>query len=123
MEFQSKEAVIPEWRLELKNAVQRKLRENQQTPGERELFPTPRVINRTVGATALKPEYVEEIEEQPILHENPKVQNALLRIEQSRQKFLPVEETVAETIVATTAEKRFSVLHRIAVGRSNRAEN
>lgn len=107
MEFQSKEAVIPEWRLELKNAVQKKLRENQQTPGEKELFPTPRIINRTVGATALKPEYFEEIEEQPVLHENQTVQNALLRIEQSRQRFLAVSETVSENIVESQPKKDF----------------
>ncbi|CAN5865179.1 hypothetical protein BH20ACI4_BH20ACI4_24610 [soil metagenome] len=107
MEFQSKESVIPEWRLELKNAVQKKLRENQQIPGERELFPTPRVINRTVGATALKPEYYVETEEQPVLHENPTVQNALLRIEQSRQKFLADSEPVSETMVETRSKKDF----------------
>lgn len=107
MEFQSKDAVIPEWRLELKNAVQKKLRENQQPPGEREIFPTPRVINRTVGATALKPEYVEEAEEPPVLHENPTVQSALIRIEQSRQKFLAVEENVSETIIEKQPKKDF----------------
>ena len=63
MEFQHKENAIPEWRLELKNAVRQKLQKDQGAVGDPELFPAPRVINRTVGATALKTEYVEEIEE------------------------------------------------------------
>jgi uncharacterized RDD family membrane protein YckC len=86
MEFQKKETAIPEWRLELKNAVRQKLRKDQ-LEGDDELFPAPRVINRTVGATALKPEIYQEEEAVPVLHENPVVQKALLRIEQSRQKF------------------------------------
>lgn len=106
MEFQSKEAVIPEWRLELKNAVRQRLRSDQEK-GDAELFPAPRVINRTMGATALKPEIVEEVEEQPVLHENPTVQNALLRIEQSRQKFLPVSQSAAEEISETEPKKDF----------------
>lgn len=106
MEFQSKETVLPEWRLELKNAVQQRLRSDQQT-GDADLFPAPRVINRTIGSTALKPEYVEEVEEQPILHENPTVQNALLRIEQSRQKFLATAEVVVEKTPPTEPKKDF----------------
>ena len=61
VEFQHKENILPEWRLELKNAVRQKLQKNQTAEGE-DLFPTPRVINRTAGATALKPEYFEETE-------------------------------------------------------------
>lgn len=107
IEFQNNEKVLPEWRLQLKNAVQQKLQQNQSAEYGQELFPTPRVLNRTAGATALKPEYVEEEEEQPILHENPTVQNALLRIEQSRQKFMTATETVAEVATETASKKDF----------------
>ncbi len=106
VEFQHKENVLPEWRLELKNAVRQKLQKNQPAAGE-DLFPTPRVINRTVGATALKPEYFEETEPQPILHENKTVQNALLRIEQSRQMFYAGEETATVETVEAAPKKDF----------------
>ena len=107
LEFQHKENAIPDWRLELKNAVRQKLQKDQGAVGDPELFPAPRVINRTVGATALKTEYVEEIEEQNVFHENPKVQNALRRIEQSRQKFYPVEEIVSEKVTEPKPKKDF----------------
>lgn len=107
LEFQSKDNAIPEWRLELKNAVRQKLKSNQQTNADQELFPTPRVLNRSVGATALKTEYVEDVEEQPFLHENEKVQNALLRIEKSRQRFFAGAETEVIEDVEPQAKKDF----------------
>ncbi|MGI9055333.1 MAG: RDD family protein [Pyrinomonadaceae bacterium] len=107
LEFQHKENVIPEWRLELKNAVRQKLQKDQHSIANQELFPTPRIINRTAGATALKTEYVEEIEEQNVFHENPKVQNALRRIEKSRQRFYAAEEVVVEDVSEQTPKKDF----------------
>ena len=107
LEFQHKENAIPEWRLELKNAVRQKLQKDQNNLGDPELFPAPRVINRTAGATALKTEYVEEIEQENVFHENPKVQNALRRIEQSRQRFYPVEEIITEEVAEPKPKKDF----------------
>ena len=46
LEFQHKENVIPEWRLELKNAVRQKLQRDQSSVGDPELFP------RRVSSTA-----------------------------------------------------------------------
>lgn len=107
VEFQQKGTVIPEWRLELKNAVRQKLQKAAVSDNE-EIFPTPRVINRTHGATAIKPQYIEQICEEPVLHENLKVQNALKRIQQSREKFLIVEnEPIAETTVEAAPKKDF----------------
>lgn len=105
VDFQHKESVLPEWRLELKNAVRQKLQKSA-TIGDDEIFPTPRVINRTHGATALKPEYIEETIEEPLLHENLKVQNALKRIQQSREKFLVVENEIAVETMPEVAPKK-----------------
>lgn len=107
VEFQQKESALPEWRLELKNAVRQKLQKTSVSANE-EIFPTPRVINRTHGATALKPQYVEQIADEPVLHENIKVQNALKRIQQSREKFLIVEnEPIVETNNEAAPKKDF----------------
>ena len=98
VEFQHKESSIPEWRLELKNAVRQKLKNTSPSTDE-EIFPSPRIINRTVGATALKTRYIEELNDEPVLHENIRVQNALKRIQESREKYLIVESaSVVETI-------------------------
>lgn len=107
VEFQHKEPGLPEWRLELKNAVRQKLQKSVVSD-EEEIFPTPRAIKRTHGATALKPEYVAETSDEPVLHENLTVQNALKRIQQSREKFLIVEnEPIAEIIEETAPKKDF----------------
>lgn len=104
VEFQHKESALPDWRLELKNAVRQKLHQ-ANTSNEEEIFPSPRIINRTAGATALKPQYLEEFNEETALHENVKVQNALKRIQKSREKFLIVEnEPVVEAFVETAIE-------------------
>lgn len=107
VDFQHKESALPEWRLELKNAVRQKLQKNAGI-GDDETFPAPRVINRTHGATALKPEYSEETADEPVLHENETVQNALKRIQKSREKFLVIENEIAvETIVETAPKKDY----------------
>lgn len=120
VEFQLKEPGLPEWRLELKNAVRQKLQKTVVSENE-EIFPTPRAIKRTHGATALKPEYVAEISDEPVLHENMTVQNALKRIQQSREKFLSAEnEAIAETIEETAPKKDFP--YHIAARTSEVAE-
>lgn len=111
VEFQHKETALPDWRLELKNAVRQKL-QKANTSNDEEIFPTPRVINRTSGATALKPQYLEELNEEPLLHENVRVQNALKRIQESRERYLVVEnqmaaESFVETVVEDAPKKDF----------------
>lgn len=89
VEFQPKSAALPEWRLQLQNAVRK--RKNQTEEPEEETAPvSPTIVHRTSGSSALKV----QVEEEPgaISHENKKVQNALRRIEQSRRMYL-VEET------------------------------
>lgn len=107
VEFQHKEPVLPEWRLELKNAVRQKLQKATVSANE-ELFPTPRAIKRTIGATALKTEYIAETNDEPVLHENLTVQNALKRIQKSREMFLVAEnELIVEMIEEAAPKKDF----------------
>ena len=90
VEFQTKKATVPEWRLQLQNTVRQKAGTNRRTEasGDESKTTQPRATN---GANALKVEFVEE--EQP-RHQNPRVANALKRIEESRRTFLnhPVPE-------------------------------
>lgn len=89
VEFKTEKATVPEWRLHLQNAVQqRQTRTETETPTQTRLV--------TNGATALKTETMPEPES--VYHENPTVNSALRRIEQSRRRFLnepfPVEQPV-----------------------------
>jgi uncharacterized RDD family membrane protein YckC len=89
VEFKTEKATLPEWRLHLQNAVQQR-----QSRAEPETQAPARLV--TNGATALKTERKEE--PAPVYHENPTVNSALRRIEQSRRRFLsepfPVEQPV-----------------------------
>ncbi|HVF30737.1 MAG TPA: RDD family protein [Pyrinomonadaceae bacterium] len=80
VEFQNKKATMPEWRLQLQSSVRQKAGSNRRI----DAGVTQPAQKTTSGANALKVEFVEE--EQP-RHENPRVANALKRIEESRSKF------------------------------------
>lgn len=95
VEFHSKTATLPEWRLQLQNAVrQRQDREIQEEAAVENLPPakTTRARLVTSGANALKAEVVEA--PKPSIHSNPNLAKALERIESSRRKFL-VEEKLS----------------------------
>lgn len=94
VEFHSKNAAVPEWRLQLQNAVRQR-----QEQSRLEIEEMPRAQLVTSGANALKAEVVIE-EPPPILHDNPDLNRALNRIEASRRKFL-VEETPPTAQVST----------------------
>jgi uncharacterized RDD family membrane protein YckC len=93
VEFQNKNAQLPEWRLQLKNAVQKRKGQN----AEQTEMATPihtRSDNRstnypTNGGNALKADVYEEAGPETI--DNKQLANALKRIEQSRQKYYIVE--------------------------------
>ena len=113
VEFQSKNAAFPEWRLQLQNAVRKRLDSDAiQTSGG--------AIARTEGATALKiqPQYVAEtvadVAPEFAVHANPTLNNALRRIAQSRQQFLVSEEIAIAPIVAETPAPTKVYPYRIA---------
>jgi uncharacterized RDD family membrane protein YckC len=91
VEFQNKNATLPDWRLQLQNAVRKRV-DNVQTAAatiETKQAAVGRVHLPTSGANALKAEVFEEPAIAP--NSNPKLANALRRIEQSRQRFLTEE--------------------------------
>ena len=96
VEFQNKNAALPDWRLQLQNAVRKRV-ENVQTTAPVEMKPAvSRVHLPTNGATALKAEIVEEAVPLTVVG-NDKLANAMRRIEESRKRFLaeePKEESV-----------------------------
>lgn len=83
--FQPKNTSVPDWRLHLQNSVRQRKSEPPAVDG-------PPVIQKqlvTNGAAAMKAQYVEVPEAAD--HSNPRVANALKRIEDSRKRFLPGE--------------------------------
>ncbi len=90
VEFHTKTATIPEWRLQLQNSVRRR-----QGYGETDA-PMHQTRLVTNGANALKAEVVAEVE--TFQHENTTLKGALQRIEESRQKFLVEEKPPIVTV-------------------------
>lgn len=90
VEFQNKNATVPDWRLKMQNAVRQRL---EHQPDEEKALTATIYQTRLVtsGANALKSEVIEETEPVEAV-KNEKVANALKRIEQSRKAFY-VEET------------------------------
>ena len=108
VEFQTKKATVPEWRLQLQNSVRQKVSTNNRRDASADGNQTPQATPRsTNGANALKVEYVED--EQPSRHQNPKVANALKRIEESRRAFSnqPVPEQPLQTGKPPAAPRNF----------------
>jgi uncharacterized RDD family membrane protein YckC len=90
LEFHSKNATVPEWRLQLQNVV-RQRQEREMSKPEMEIAPPiQRAQLNTNGATALKERTIAEPE--TFEHKNPTLNSALERIEKSRQQFLAEEK-------------------------------
>ncbi len=106
VEFRYEKATVPEWRLHLQNAVQQR-----QNRGDIETQSASQTRLVTNGATALKTET--KIEPPPVFHENPTVNSALQRIEQSRRQFLKEEPPIEQPFFADAPEAK-SFPYRIA---------
>jgi len=100
--FQPKNPVIPDWRLQLQNAVRGR---NSGAPADaivgQNAYQKQLVTN---GANALKAEYVEAPKPEPS-HTDPRVANALKRINESRKAFLP-ETAPKKRTTAKAAQNR-----------------
>lgn len=111
--FQSQNAAMPDWRLQLQNAVRQR---NGSAAAESGGESAPEVYQKqlvTSGANALKAEYVAETA--PAGHDNPKVAAALQRIEQSRRRFGAEEEPKPATHKASPVQNKsypFNVVSR-----------
>jgi uncharacterized RDD family membrane protein YckC len=93
IDFRHKNAVVPEWRLHLQNAVRK--RQDHRVHTETDMVSTvvaapPQMTLATSGATALQAEPIEQ--NNPIVAGNPKLEAAMKRIEQSRQMYFAAEE-------------------------------
>lgn len=103
VEFQNKNATVPDWRLQLQNAVRKRVDNvqsiNVATTDVAEVRPV--MSLPTNGGAALKAQVVEAAE--PAVKSSPALEKALKRIEQSRQRFLSEETARAvESRPATT---------------------
>ena len=101
VDFQNKNAALPDWRLQLQNSVRKRL--DHQKGGDVEVIaPSPRRIETvTSGATALQTDAVADTETAPAV--NPHVEAALKRIEESRKRYSTPEttqNTVSNTVKA-----------------------
>jgi uncharacterized RDD family membrane protein YckC len=109
VEFHSKNSPVPEWRLQLQNAI-RKRKDRENPPTEKLDLPVA-APNKTKfvtsGANALKVEIAEE--RKPARQKNPTLNSALERIEKSRQKFLVEEQEapIEPVVSARPANKNF----------------
>lgn len=96
VEFQNKNATLPDWRLQLQNAVRKRVDKVQTHVAFEKAPAVSRVHLPTSGANALKAEIVEDVA--PVVVSaaatasgNPKLASALRRIEESRRRFLSEE--------------------------------
>ena len=103
VEFQTKSASLPDWRLQLQNAVQqRKGTQNAATisTNANQSFPTN-------GSSALKAEIVPPVEpEQAPKISDPRVANAMRRINESRETFLEPDAAQKKIHAAKPAQMR-----------------
>lgn len=106
VEFQTKKATVPEWRLQLQNSVRQKVGPDRRETSVQETPSVSPKSKKTNGANALKVEYVED--ERP-RHQNPRVANALKRIEESRRTFSnqPVPEQSVHVGKAAPASRSY----------------
>jgi len=122
VEFQSKTATLPDWRLKMHNAVRQRL---EHQPDEEKAVTSTVYQTRLVtsGANALKAEVIEEIAPEPV--KNEKVANALRRIEQSRKAFLveATEEIATEAQPNQNKNFPFYIAARTTEGAAKTAEN
>ena len=107
VEFQTKKATVPEWRLQLQNSVRQKVSTNRRENGPSDTQAAQVKPQSTNGANALKVEFIED--EQPSKHQNPRVASALKRIEESRRAFSnqPTPEQSVHAGKTTAAQKNF----------------
>ncbi|MEQ1921377.1 MAG: RDD family protein [Pyrinomonadaceae bacterium] len=101
VEFQNKNSSLPDWRLQLQNAVQ------QRKGGQTAVGTTDDRSFPTNGGAALKAEIIPPVEAEIRAGiADPRVANAMKRIDQSRQTFLDPPAKTAKVPVAKPAPNR-----------------
>ena len=103
VEFQTKNATVPDWRLQLQNSVRQRKGTAIQTNAVSEPSQARLVTN---GANALKAEVIEEPRAEAAQYANPKIAKALQRIDESRKTFLP-EKPKRQPATAANAARTY----------------
>lgn len=101
--FQNPKSNVPDWRLQLQNAIRQRKTEPvvvEQQP----LIPGLHTHLVTNGANALKAQYVAAPEPEPVKESNPRLANAMKRIEDSRRRFSTGEVEPAQTATPAPAK-------------------
>ena len=101
VDFQVKNSKIPEWRIQLQNAVQKRYKTSTVVGGGSRTGVA--MALTTQAATALKTEVVEEAKAEP---SNLHLAKALQRIESSRNKYYINDEESAEVKQKTPKKKK-----------------
>lgn len=83
--FQNPKSNVPDWRLQLQNSIRQ--RKADPVVEQQPLIPGLHTHLVTNGNTALKAQYVPEPEPKAAVATNPRLENALKRIEDSRRRF------------------------------------
>ena len=108
--FQSKNATLPDWRLQLQNAVQ--LRKGVRTDAISTQQASADLQFPVNGSAALKPEAVRRIETtiaEPAISD-PRVANAMRRINDSRKTFFEAEKKMPLQTAAPVKPYKFDVV-------------
>jgi uncharacterized RDD family membrane protein YckC len=108
VDFQIKNPKLPDWRLQLQNSVRQ--RSAPPTSAEPVNIRVPKRQAATNGANALKVESTAEASSEPQV--NPRIANALKRIEDSRRTFLRTEAPKDSPRASTQRNYPFNVVSR-----------
>ena len=106
--FQPKTSTVPDWRLQLQNAIRQ--RGNEVAPASAVV-----AVARTQNTAAAKAPKAKPVETPAPTHQNPRVAAALQRIESSRRRFLESEVPAVKAEVETKPATRnypFNVVSR-----------
>ncbi|QQS41540.1 MAG: RDD family protein [Acidobacteriota bacterium] len=98
VEFRNQNAQLPEWRLQLQNAVQQRMKNSGNAEGS---SPVP------AGGSAAGDTNPSESSAEPAASENRYLSKALKRIETSRSRYLVAETPKAPTKTAEAPKKEF----------------
>jgi uncharacterized RDD family membrane protein YckC len=107
-DFQNRNAALPDWRIQLQNSVRQ--RKTSDVDARAEGITELRKTTATNGANALKAEFVEESIE--VKHEDPRVANALKRIEKSRRTYMRSEKPKPAVRPSVRPNYPFNVISR-----------
>lgn len=106
--FQNPRSNVPDWRLQLQNAIRQ--RKAEPIVEQQPLIPGLHTHLVTNGANALKAQFIAEPEPEPVRSANPRLENALKRIEDSRRKFSNTPEPVKTAPAAPGKNYPFNVV-------------